>query len=249
MSTQSICRYIYIAIFSLGAICCGLPAYAQADTTGVDTAAVGKIKRPDSAGHQLCIGIDAVHLASNSFYSDRFGYELEADYYLHNEYYLAAEGGWGGSDVNYTDLKYKTTNSFIRFGFNKCILTRDRPNDWDMMFLGLRAGFAEVNRGTVSYSVLDSLWGNTPYQTVAGKSFPAVWAELTGGMRVEIVSGLYAGWNVRGRFILNGKSFKDLAPLYIAGYGKGDKTSNFDFNLYISYGIRWKRKAAVKSGK
>jgi hypothetical protein len=40
---------------------------------------------------------------------------------------------------------------------------------------------------------------------------------------------------------MNGSSFKDLAPLYIAGYGRGDKNSIFDFNMYLSYAIRWDR--------
>ena len=67
-------------------------------------------------------------------------------------------------------------------------------------------------------------------------------------MRVELFKGLFAGWNMRAKFLMNGRSFKDDAPLYIAGYGKGDKGAVFDFNLYISYGIRWKRtyRPAVK---
>lgn len=245
MSIQSICRYIYIATFSALVVLGCQPAFAQAEADAVDTTSGRKIKKSDSAGHQLCIGIDITRPISNSVYTDRYGYEFEADYYLRNEYYLAAEGGWGGSDVDYPDLKYKTTNGFLRFGFNKCILSRDHPKDWDMMFLGLRVGFADVTRSTVTYTVMDSVWGNTPVQTVNGKTFAAVWAEVTGGMRVEIINGLYAGWNIRGRFIMNGKSFNDFKPLYIAGYGKGDKVSNFDFNLYISYGIRWARKSHI----
>ncbi len=246
MSIQSICRYIFTTTFSLFVMFGTLPAFAQADTTDIDTTVEHKIVKPDSAGHQLCLGVDMVHLVANSIYSDRYGYEFAADYYMHKEYYLAAEAGWGGSTVNYPDLKYTTTNGFLKFGFNKCILTRDKPDDWDMMLMGLRVGVADVHRSSVSYTVLDSVWGNTPFQTVKAKNFPAVWAELTGGMRVEIARGLIAGWNLRGKFIMNGKSFRDLAPLYIAGYGKGDKTANFDFNLYISYGIRWERKNTVE---
>jgi hypothetical protein len=70
--------------------------------------------------------------------------------------------------------------------------------------------------------------------------------ELTGGMRVELVKGLMAGWNLRGKFMMNGKSFKDLSPLNIAGYGKGDKNAAFDFNVYMSYAIRWKKKTPPK---
>jgi hypothetical protein len=110
-----------------------------------------------------------------------------------------------------------------------------------MMFFGLRAGYADVKRGEASFIVTDSVWGSSP-GTTAGKSFSAVWLELVGGMRVELVKGLFAGWTLRGKFIMNGKSFSDLSPLYIAGYGRGDKNADFDFNVFISYAIRWKRK-------
>ena len=241
MSTQSICRYIYILTFSALFVLGALPVYAQADTTATDSTSDHKVKRKETAGHQLCFGADLVHPVMNNYVTDRFGYEFEADYYLRNEFYAIAEGGWGGSTVDYTDLKYTTTNNFFRLGFNKEILTRDNPRDWDMMFFGLRAGFADVKRSSAYYIITDPLWGNTPGIT-SGKSFPAYWLELVGGMRVELVKGLCAGWTIRGKFIMNGRSFKDLSPLYIAGYGKGDKNTNFDLNVFISYAIRWKRK-------
>ena len=202
------------------------------------------MKKKELAGRQLCIGVDVARPVFNNLVPDKFGYEFQADLYTRGEFYLAAEGGWGGSTVSYTDLKYTTTNNFLRFGFNKSILQRDRPTDWDMMFIGMRLGAADVNRSPATFTVLDSVWGNRTGSS-SGKNFLAYWAELTGGMRVELVKGLFAGWNFRAKFILNGKSFNDLAPLYIAGYGKGDKNVAFDFNLYVSYGIRWKRRGSV----
>lgn len=247
MSIQSICRYIYILTISTWIVCGITPAFAQADAETADATTEQKVKKPDSAGHQLCIGIDAVRIGSNFYYTDRTGYELHADYYLKKEFYIAGEGGWGNSAIDYTDLKYTTTNSFVQLGFNKSILTRDHPRDWDMMFMGLRAGFAQINRSTVSYMVEDKVWGNTAMQSLPGKNYSAFWLELTGGMRVELYKGLFAGWNIRGKFLMNGKSFREMAPMYIAGFGRGDKTANFVFNLYLSYGIRWDRTRARRS--
>ncbi len=242
MSIQSNCRYLFILIFSVLLISGANDVFAQAaDTVATDTTAAPKTKKKELAGHQLAIGIDLVHPVLNSLVSDRFGYEFALDYYTHNDLYLIAEGGWGGSTVDYSDLKYSTTNNFLRFGFNRSLLTRDRPTDWDMMFIGFRAGFADVSRSPATFTVLDSVWGSRP-GIAAGKTFQAYWAELNAGMRVEFVRGLFGGWTARGKILFNGKSFNDLAPLYIAGYGKGDKNVAFDFNVYVSYGIRWKRK-------
>jgi hypothetical protein len=242
MSIQSICGYTLNLSFSLMLIFGSCTTYAQTtDTVAADSTSLQKVKKKDLAGHQLAIGIDLVHPVLNSLVNDRFGYEFEADYYMHNDLYLAAEGGWGGSTVDYSDLKYSTTNNFFRFGFNRSLLTRDRPTDWDMMFIGFRAAVADVNRSPATFTVLDSVWGSRP-GTAAGKNFQAIWGELTGGMRVEFVRGLFGGLNGRAKILFNGKSFNDLSPLYIAGYGRGDKNVAFDFNVYISYGIRWKRR-------
>ena len=243
MSILTSCKYAFILTFSALVLSGTSRVYAQAtDTTATDSTSEHKVKKKDLAGHQLNIGFDISRPVINSLVSNQMGYEFAADYYMHNELYLAAEGGWGSSTVNYTDLKYNTKNDFLRFGFNKSILTRDRPTDWDMMFVGMRVAAANVNRTPATFTVIDSVWGSNTGSS-AGKDFTAVWAELTGGMRVEFFKGLSAGWNFRGKILLNNRSFNDLAPLYIAGYGKGDKNVVFDLNVYISYGIRWNRKS------
>lgn len=247
MSTPGSLRYIYILLSSL--ICFGsLSVKAQtADTTAVADTVIIKPK-PDLAGHQLTLGIDIVGPVANYFSSNKQGYEFAADYYLKNELYLAAEGGWGSSDVNYTDLKYNTSNTFYRLGFNKVLLPRENPTDWSGVILGLRVGTAFIDRSVATYTITDSLWGNSS-GNIAGKTFNGYWMEVTGGVRLDLYKGIMAGWNIRGKFMLNGRSFNDLSPLYIAGYGRGDKNAVFDFNFYLSYAIRWKRAATVATNR
>src|SRR4051812_38142007 len=104
MSNQSICRYIFILLFSLSLVSVAGRAMAQADTVAAaDTIDEVKVKKKDSTTHQLAIGIDIFHPIVNHFLVDRSAYEFEADYYLRNEFYGAMEFGWGGSKVNYTD--------------------------------------------------------------------------------------------------------------------------------------------------
>ncbi len=244
---RNICAYFFTLIFSLCAVCGATAAFAQTDTAATDTTEI-KVKKKDLAGHQLCIGADIFHPIMGIWQKDRSAFEIAADYYLHNEYFAVCEAGFGASEMNYTDLKYKTTNQFVRVGFNKSVLTRDKPTDWDMMLIGFRLGAAAINRGEASYTVIDSVWGNNG-GTTPGKTFGALWVEITAGMRVELVKGFFAGWNIRGKFLMNGASFKDLAPLYIAGYGRGDKNSIFDFNMYLSYAIRWDRQQSPKAKK
>lgn len=191
--------------------------------------------------HQLSIGIDIAQPITNAFSDNRTGYEGIIDYYCGKELYVVLEGGYGNATVDYTDLKYKSTNTFFRLGVNKSILVRLSNSDWDMGFIGVRYGLASISRSAGTYTVVDDLFGNTT-GTVPAKNFLGHWAEINGGMRLELVAGICAGWTIRGKFLLNAKSFKELSPSYVAGYGKGDKTSVFDYNFYISYAIRWSKK-------
>lgn len=238
-------RYIFILLLS---VVCLLPAselLAQQDTT-TTTAEVEDDGEPPArkkytGGHQLTLGIDLFHPVMAQWVTDRTTYEGEATWYLKkNEYYAVVEGGWGSSTVNYPDLKYTTSNYFARAGFNKSVLFRESEKDWDMMFIGLRAAGGGLSRSAASYTIVDTVWGNVTGLSPQ-KTFPVFWVEITMGTRVELVHNLMAGWNVRGKFMMNGRSFSDLAPLHIAGFGRGDKNSSFDFNLYLVYALRWDR--------
>lgn len=191
--------------------------------------------------HQLRFGFDISRPVQNLIYDNRTSYEFQADYYIGREVYAAVEGGWGSANVPYDDLSYSSTNSFFRVGVDKCMLQRLTGKDWDMAFLGARYGFAFIQRSDASYTTTDPMWGQTS-GTVAGKSFMAHWMEITGGVRVELLKNCFLGWNIRGKFLLNQGALKELPPAYIAGYGKGDKSTIFDFNFYLSYAIRWKKK-------
>jgi hypothetical protein len=218
-------------------------AQQQADSVTTDSSVVKQdtvvpIKH-DSTYHQVSVGFDIFHPIMNAFTTDRSGYEFCVDYYMRRDLYLKAEGGFGASNVTYTDLKYTTSNTFGRIGIDRAIVPREHLKDWDMMFIGLRLAFAPIHRNPASFTVLDSVWGNST-STLASRDFVGYWFELVGGMRVEIAHGLFAGWALRGKFLLDGGDFRQLAPLYVAGYGSGDKNVVFDFNFYFTYAVRWK---------
>lgn len=224
-------------------ILCIIFALASYRTMGqaVDTTKPAP-KTKEKTDHQLTFSFDAAQPVINMAEGYRTGYEFAADYYTSKELYLVAEGGFGNATVAYDNLSYKSNNSFVRFGINRCILTRQSPTDWDAVFIGARLGLAFINRSEAKYYVADSLWGNTPQGTTPGQSFTGYWFEVNGGMRMELVKHFFIGYMLRGKFLMNTKAFQELAPIYVAGYGRGDKGAVFDFNFYLAYTFRWKRK-------
>lgn len=197
------------------------------------------------SSHQLRLGFDISKLVSNSLQDTRNSYEFELDYYWKKGVYWVAEAGWGNATLDYSYLSYKSSNSFFKIGINKSLLERLSQKDWDMAFIGLRYGMGLVQRGSANYTITDSTWGQVS-GSVPATGLTAHWIGLTGGVRVELLKGMFIGWNVRGKFLLNSKKFVELPPYYIAGYGRGEKNTVFDFNVYLCYAIRWKKQARHK---
>ncbi len=188
--------------------------------------------------HQLRFSFDIsrpiISLASN----DKTGYELALDYSLRKEIYATIEGGFGGSNIAYPNLNYSTNNSFFRIGIDKTMLPRFTERDWDMVFVGVRYGMAFIHRNDATFTTNDNFWGPTS-GTIPSKNFIGHWAELTGGIKVELFQNFFVGWTIRGKFLINQTSFRELPPAYVAGYGKGERNTIFDFNLYACYALRW----------
>ena len=103
----------------------------------------------------------------------------------------------------------------------------------------MRYGLAFINRSEASFTTSDHVWGTT-LGTVSSKNFTGHWLEINGGIRVEIFKNIFAGYNLRAKFMLNQNPFKELPPAYVAGYGKGEKATTFDLNFFLLYALRWK---------
>lgn len=189
---------------------------------------------------QLRLEMDIYRPITSYFAPDKKSYELALDYYFKKDIYFAIDGGWGNASFDNTSLVYNSKNTFFKAGVNKSILLRLNTHDWDMAFVGLRYAVSFVERGSANYTIINNFWGNTNGARPA-KNFTGHWFELVGGARLELFKGIFMGWTVRGKFLINQKPFKELPPSYMAGYGKGDKKSVFDFNFYLGYALRWRR--------
>jgi len=198
-----------------------------------------KIPKPPFM-HQFRLGVDVSRAVFNLLYPSRQAYGIQADYALRKEVYLVAEAGLGRGKIDYDNLKYTTNGYFFRIGLNKSFLDRVGAKDFDIGFLGFRYGMGIGRRNQATFIVSSPFGPGTP-GSAPGQNFMVHWGELVGGLKVELWKGLFMGWTVRGKFLFNPGEFKELAPNFIPGYGKGDHKSVFDFNLYLSYAIRWKK--------
>lgn len=189
--------------------------------------------------HQLRFGIDVLRLGLNFANPNAQGYNFSSDYLLRSAWYIVAEGGYGFGAIDYDNLKYNSNSFFLRIGGDKSLLVPISATDLDIVFFGFKYGIAYGQRGEVWYKI-NSLFGSEHTGSVEADNFFAHWGEMNFGLRTEFWKGIYAGWNFRAKFLLNGKSFAEtVAPNYIAGYGRADKSTIFDFSLFLMYSINW----------
>lgn len=205
-----------------------------------DSIRTASIKKKAAMIHQFRFGIDIARIGFNFAFPSKQAYEFQADYFLKNKLYIAAETGFGSGTIDYENLKYNTNAFFIRLGVDKSFLDQLGPEDFDMGFLGARYGMGIGQRTEATY-LIQSPFGTEIIGHVPSQTFTVHWFEVMAGIKVELWKGVFAGWTARGRFLLNPGTFKELSPNFIAGYGKGDKNSIFDFNFYLSYAIRWNK--------
>lgn len=221
------------------------PLWAQDKDTADNTDKIAETEKKSRAKepklpyvHQFSIGYDLSSIIFNIVQPGSSSYEIAADYALRKNIFLAAETGFGNGSIDYDHLQYQTNSYFIRVGVNKSLLDKLTKHDFDIAFIGARYGIGIGQRSKADYFIPSPFGPDIPGHTDA-QDFIVHWGELTAGIRVEFWKGVYAGWNVRAKFLLNPGVFEQLAPNYIAGYGKGDKSTTFGFNFYLCYALRW----------
>ena len=212
------------------------------DTSGA-APAVSTKKQGPGYQPQIKLLLDVGNLGLNFLDERRNDYEISADYLYRNNWYIVAEGGYAEGKIDYDNLKYRTTSSYLRVGGDKSLLEPISKRDLDIVFFGFRYGIGMGTRGD-AYYVVPSQFGPSKEGVFESQDFIVHWGEMTAGMRVELWQGIYAGWNFRARFLLNGKVFEQkISPNYIAGYGVADKSTSFGFNIYLGYAFRWHKKS------
>ncbi len=213
-------------------------SFPSKDSTSVQT----KKKKRYEGIHQWRIGTDLARLGMNLFDNQKMGLEIQTDFKRTDKQYWTAELGWGRENIDYTKIKYHTNTAYLKLGLDQSLLSSMGRKDFDIVFMGFRYALGFGNRSEASFS-FDSPFGGSYSGVAPGQSFFVHWGEVTLGMKLEIWKRIFLGWTVRGKFLFNPGVFKDIKPNYIAGYGSGDKATNFDANLYLSYAlIRYQKK-------
>jgi hypothetical protein len=189
----------------------------------------------------LRLGIDAFKLARSFLQEDYRGLEVVGDYRLTKKYYLAGEIGNEKRTIDEDRVNFTTSGTYFKVGFDY-----NSYENWldmeNLIYVGMRFGTTTFSKELNTYRVYNPnpYFGESP--TIAsGRKFDglsAQWIEIVAGVKAELFSNFYAGFNFRINYLVGNKEPNDFENLYIPGFNKKyEGKFGVGFNYTLSYFI------------
>jgi hypothetical protein len=181
----------------------------------------------------LRLGYDISRLALYYLESERTAFEVSADYEIKRNFYITLEGGMQKYRLVDTLYNYNSDGYYTRLGLDYNILKNRADNQYEMVFGGVRYGYSRLNHTADNIIIGANYWGDEDITELESSTIQAHWIEATAGVRAELFKNVFIGWSFRWRVMIYQSRVPVMKPIYIPGYGKGDKKSLIGFNYYV----------------
>jgi hypothetical protein len=181
----------------------------------------------------LYLGIDPSKLVFNFFDSTKTRIEGHFDVHLNKNIIVNTTFGYVNAQLNNNKLVMSSNSAGATVDVCRSLFPKMGNFDLDFAFVGIGYGFSLNRISNISYSFSD-LYG-TYTGTVPASTKGLHWVQLSAGFMMQLKPKIHAGWRINGRALLNQSALLNVAPLYSAPFGAGDKSTVFGYNLMISY--------------
>ncbi|SFD24344.1 hypothetical protein SAMN05518672_1011226 [Chitinophaga sp. CF118] len=183
----------------------------------------------------LRIGLDISRFALKFFQPYRTDITIQADAQLNKRLFAALETGFNRTSHSDTNYTYKGSGAFVTVGVDYDFLKKREAGEKNMVYGGIRYGFAHNTYEVPAYNIHSSYWDSNLNGTYPKTSVSAHWIELVFGLRVEVLKNFFLGWGVREKIMVSNSASKEFPPIVIPGFGSGTKKSQFDMTYTVSY--------------
>lgn len=185
------------------------------------------------------LGIDISKPLRSLLDDDYKGLEINGDYRIYENYYLAAELGNEEKFTSLENITAETKGSYIKIGANY-----NAYKNWEGMqneiYVGLRYGFATFSSELQEYSIFnrdDYFEPDVRTEPQEFNNLTAGWLELQLGIKVEVLQNLYLGAHVQLKRRVNDNAPSFYENLYIPGFNRTytDSSIGAGYGYSISY--------------
>ncbi|MGB3606152.1 MAG: DUF6048 family protein [Psychroserpens sp.] len=188
----------------------------------------------------LRLGGDVGKLLRTALDDDYTGFEINGDYRLSKNLYLAGELGTEERRIATDFLDVTANGSYFKAGIDYNTYTNwlDMQN---MVFTGFRVGASTFSQTLNSLTVYnpDQYW-QEPFTLDPNEEFnglSAIWIELIIGLKAELLPNLYAGLNVQIKSLISQDEPVGFENLYVPGFNRTFDSGRFGigFGYTVSY--------------
>lgn len=185
------------------------------------------------------VGTDVLGLGQTIFGDSRQRIEANGDLAI-DKYFLALDMGIDNLDLQKETFSYSSEGYYFRTGIDVNFMPEDE--DHNAIFFGVRYARSyfkdnlqwQAESGYYPISAIES--GN--------EKLRGGWAELVGGMKVNVWKNLFVGYTVRFKFIRSVKGEGNLIPYEMPGYGPYESKNRIGFNYQVHWRIPFKSRMA-----
>jgi hypothetical protein len=185
----------------------------------------------------LRLGTDISRFSLYYFDPARKAYEFSADFEIRRDLYLTGEYGMQTVSFDKNIYKYNSEGNYFRIGIDHNFLKSERPEEYEMTFIGIRYGYSRMKHSADSIIIPENYWGGITDLNIPESVYNAHWVEFVAGIRAELFQNFFLGWSLRARILLAHTKNQYMEPYNIPGYGNGSKKGNFGFNFSVYYRI------------
>ncbi len=170
---------------------------------------------------------------------------------FHNRYLPTFEAGLGACDDAPSGGNFRfhsPTAPYFRIGADYNFLYNSDPDY--LLLAGIRYGFSAFKYDIEDITLNDPYWGETSNFSIPSQTATAGWIEILFGVRVKLLGGWSAGWQLKFHKILHeGGKHTYGDPMYIPGYGKRGPTFTGSISLSYTFSLDAETVKAVRQAK
>jgi uncharacterized protein DUF6048 len=153
--------------------------------------------------------------------------------------------GAGYIDYKYSQYNYEYKNKgyFLRTGADFNLLKPEKAIGKYWAGIGLRYGISRFNFEIPSIQH-DNYWGPNTFSIPQTTNW-AHFIEASPGVRAEVFNNFSIGWTVSIRMLLYSGAGDDLRPIYIPGFGNGEKSFSTGISYFMVWNIPYKKRRVI----
>lgn len=165
-----------------------------------------------------------------------YGAEVSLDAEIVDNIFPVFELGFSTFSDSLKESLYESGGSYVRAGLDYDLYPVQDRSQHHSITIGFRYGLSRFTHGASKITIPSPYWGDL-FISSYENGVLAHWAELTGGIKAEILPNFFLGWSLRYRILINRSLDEQITPLLIPGFGNATEGRAFGFSYSLMYKI------------